>query len=71
MSADVKSAKEPRVSCRVPAKLKRRLQKIALAYGIDESDVVRMALMSQLPSFEANGEQAQATTQPQPEAKAA
>jgi len=41
-----------RVSCRVPLKLKRRLARIAKANGIDESDVVRMALNRVLPQYE-------------------
>lgn len=48
----INKIKEPRVSCRVPLTLKRRLQKIAKATGIDESDVVRMALNRQLPAYE-------------------
>lgn len=44
--------KEPRVSCRVPKKLMKRLEKIARANGIDVSDVVRMALNRALPAYE-------------------
>ena len=47
-----KPAKEPRVSCRVPRELMKRLEKIAVANGIDVSDVVRMALNRALPIFE-------------------
>ena len=47
-----KQAKEPRVSCRVSRELMKRLEKIAVANGIDVSDVVRMALNRALPIFE-------------------
>ena len=43
---------EFRVSVRVPRKLKFRLARIVRATGLDEADVVRMALNRQLPAYE-------------------
>jgi metal-responsive CopG/Arc/MetJ family transcriptional regulator len=43
---------ESRVSCRVPRKLMRRLEKVARTNGMDVSDVVRMSLYRILPQYE-------------------
>ena len=41
-----------RVSVRVPQKLKNRLERVVKNSGLDEADIVRMALLRQLPLFE-------------------
>ncbi len=49
---------EFRVSCRVPKALRKRLQKIAKATGVSESDIVRMGLNKFLPEYEKQMEKA-------------
>lgn len=46
------TSRDVRVSVRVPTKLKSRVRKIAKGLGVDESDVVRMALNAGLPNYE-------------------
>jgi antitoxin component of RelBE/YafQ-DinJ toxin-antitoxin module len=50
--AQNKASIDIRVSVRVPQKLKSRVQRVARGLGIDESDVVRMALKHGLASIE-------------------
>lgn len=51
-NASKRSNKGGRVAARVPKETERQLEAIAAANQISVSDVVRMALLRMLPSFE-------------------
>ncbi len=47
-----KTRTEPRISCRAPRKLKKRIAAAAKIAGISDSDFVRMAVNAYLPVVE-------------------